>query len=91
MATRIKQQGEATRWRSPNEARRKRNRDASAVEDNGNGASGEQDESRHIYRCPACGELVDTRVTEEMARHHRHVLFPRSPDSPHRRSQKLPA
>jgi len=91
MATRIKQQGDATRWRSPNEGRRRRKPDVSGIEDNGNAASGEEDGSRHMYRCPACGELVDTRVSEEMARHHRHVLFPRSPDSPLRRSQRLPA
>jgi hypothetical protein len=30
----------------------------------------------HFYRCPACGELVDGRQREIVARHHRHVLFP---------------
>ena len=40
-------------------------------------ASAAKDADPHLYRCPACGALVDSRDRGEMALHHRHVLFPR--------------
>jgi hypothetical protein len=32
------------------------------------------------YRCPGCGELVDSRRLDEVLTHHQHVLHPAPPE-----------
>ena len=34
-------------------------------------------EGPNLYRCPACGEMVDNRQREAVRFHHDHVLHPR--------------